>query len=31
MMFLWQLLNLETWLRWRDALPQFNESEQVAS
>ncbi len=31
MMFLWQLLNLETWLRWRDALPQFNDAEQVAS
>ena len=31
MMFLWQLVNLETWLRWRDALPQFSVTEQVAS
>jgi len=31
MMFLWQLVNLETWLRWRDALQQLSVAEQVAS
>lgn len=31
MMFLWQLVNLEAWLRWRDALPQLSASERVAS
>jgi len=29
MMFLWQLLNLETWLRWKDRLPEFSRTELV--
>ena len=31
MMFLWQLFNLETWLRWVDTLPQFNAADVMAS
>ena len=30
MMFLWQLVNLEAWLRWRDGLPQSNAAELLA-
>jgi asparagine synthase (glutamine-hydrolysing) len=31
MMFLWQLMNLEAWLRWCDALPQAGAADRMAS